>query len=54
MPKYVWKCLSYVIQLDLEGWNFLPRLSYEQIYFKCKFCYEHEHFAKNYPNKYKS
>lgn len=35
----------------MAGWTHIQELDYEQLPFKCRYCHEHGHFAKNYMKK---
>jgi hypothetical protein len=46
--------LSKYIQLSLDKWKHIYVIYYEKIPFKCNFCSEKNHFAKEYKEKTQS
>ena len=39
--------LHEAINLTVADWSYIQELDYEQIPFKCRFCHDYDHFAKN-------
>jgi len=37
------------IKLLVGDWQFIQKLDYEQLSFKCRSCHEYGHFARNFP-----
>jgi hypothetical protein len=48
--KWIWK-KGFQKQYNsyLDGWTYIQTVDYEQLPFKCKYCHEYGHFAKNFP-----
>ena len=42
---------SKEVTLFMDGWEYMQKVDYEQLPFKCRRCHEYEHFVKRFPKE---
>ena len=45
------KGLPEEVNLFMDGWEYLQKVDYEQLPFKCRKCHEYRHFVKSFPKE---
>ena len=45
------KFLPKEVNMFMDGWEYLQKVDYEQLLFKCRKCHEYKHFVKSFPKE---